>query len=381
MNMSRILALILFVSLASARGPAAIGQQPHQHHAPWDSAIAWSETIHRGGAAIQLDVAPGPLDLTHEQVAHWVNTAARAVSEYYGRFPVSRARVLVVPAADREGILSGTTWGGVDGFPAFTRMRLGQQTTAQDLTDDWTMTHEFVHTALPSLSRDHHWLEEGIATYVEPIAREQIGTLTPEFVWKETVEGMPKGEPQPGEQGMDNTHSWANTYWGGALFCMLADIQIHEKTKNQKGLQDALRGILAAGGSIAVDWPIEKVIAVGDQATGTTVLAELYGKMGKQAFPPIDLEALWNQLGIRESQGKIELTNDGPLAAVRRAIMRPMPRAGSENASASAIPLSRRHAEQLADSRYCTAQAIPSGSPPTSRCPVTWSVFRSTMAT
>jgi len=68
------------------------------------------------------------------------------------KFPVARARVPVVPIADERGVLTGTTWGDVDGFPAFTRMRLGQHTTEQTLASDWTMTHEFVHTALPSLS-------------------------------------------------------------------------------------------------------------------------------------------------------------------------------------------------------------------------------------
>jgi hypothetical protein len=304
---------------------AMISAQPRDHQAPWESAVAWSHTIHAGGAAIRLDVAPGPLELSHDQVIAWVQTAARAVSEYYGRFPVARARVLVVPVADRRGVLTGTTWGGVDGFPAFTRMRLGEHTTNQDLVDDWTMTHEMVHAALPSLSRNHHWLEEGVATYVEPIARAQIGTLTPEFVWRETVKGMPQGEPQPGEEGMDQTHTWANTYWGGALFCMMADIKIREATRNRKGLQDALRGILAAGGSIEADWPMEKVISAGDRSTGTTVLADLYRQTGNQSFASVDLDTLWKQLGIELRNGKIAFNDDAPLAAIRKAITAPRP--------------------------------------------------------
>lgn len=112
-------------------------------------------------------------------------------------------------------------------------------------------------------------------------------------------------------------------YWGGALFCMMADLQIRKETHNKKGLQDALRGILAARGSIAVDWPISKVIAVGDQATGTSVLADLYQKMGKQAFPPIDLDALWKQLGIRVTGGTVQFDNHAPLAAIRQAITQP----------------------------------------------------------
>lgn len=302
----------------------------HSHRPPWDSTVVWSQTLHIGGSTIQMDIAPGQLSVSHQQIALWVETAARAVSQYYGRFPVPRVRVLVVPIADSGGI-GGSTWGDVDEYPAFIRMRVGARITSRELNDDWTMTHEFVHTALPSLSSDHHWLEEGLATYVEPIAREQIGALTPEYVWKETVEGMPQGEPRPGEQGLDNTHTWANTYWSGALFCMMADIQIRKATHNKEGLQDALRGILVSGGSIAVDWPIAKVIAVGDQATGTSVLADLYEKMGKQPFPPIDLEDLWKQLGIRLSGGNVEFNNQAPLAAIREAILRPAAASGRQD--------------------------------------------------
>jgi hypothetical protein len=322
---SCLLSVLLVMWAYVTPGTIAPAQPHDHHHAPWDSQVAWSRTIHAGRASVRVDVAPGPMDLSRDKVIDWVNTAARAVSEYYGRFPVRHARVLVVPVADRRGVLTGTTWGGVDGFAAFTRMRVGEHTTVQELGDDWTMTHELVHTALPSLSRNHHWLEEGLATYVEPIARAQIGTLTPEFVWQETVKDMPQGEPHPSETGMDQTHTWANTYWGGALFCLMADIKIREATGNRKGLQDALRGIVAAGGSIAVDWPIAKVISTGDEASGTTVLADLYRQMGNQAFASIDLDALWKLLGIEAGNGSVEFSNQEPLVAIRKAILAPEP--------------------------------------------------------
>jgi hypothetical protein len=295
-----------------------------RHHGPpWAGPVVSSQTLHVGGAAIQVDFGPGSLDLKTEDVMQWIETAARAVSAYYGKFPVPRERVLVLPVEDRRGVLTGTTWGNVDGFPAFARMRLGQHTTEQDLQDDWTMTHEFVHTALPSLAPDHHWLEEGLAVYIEPIARVQLGTLTPQFIWGEMFRDMQKGEPAPSDQGLDASHSWASTYWGGALFCLVADVRIREKTKNRKGLQDAVRGILNAGGSIADNWPIEKVLTTGDQATGTTVLADLYKKMGETAYAPIDLDRLWQQLGVNSEDGKIVFNNHAPLARIRERITSP----------------------------------------------------------
>ena len=68
-------------------------------------------------------------------------------------------------------------------------------------------------------------MEEGMATYIEPIARAQIGRMTPERVWGDFVRDMPQGLPQAGDQGLDGTPTWGRTYWGGAIFWLLADVR------------------------------------------------------------------------------------------------------------------------------------------------------------
>lgn len=40
------------------------------------------------------------------------------------------------------------------------------------------MTHEMVHLAFPSVPDQHHWIEEGLATYVEPIARARASEIS-----------------------------------------------------------------------------------------------------------------------------------------------------------------------------------------------------------
>jgi len=142
-------------------------------------------------------------------------------------------------------------------------------------------------------------------------------------MWHDVVRDMPQGEPEAGDEGLDRTHTWGRTYWGGAMFCLLADGRIREQTGNRKGLQDALRGILNAGGVITQDWDIERAFAVGDKATGTTVLMDLYREM-RDKSAPVDLAALWQKLGIqRKPDGSIELVPSAPLANIREAITRP----------------------------------------------------------
>jgi hypothetical protein len=310
----------LLLLLACTAGAACVAAQPGHWGGPRTPVeIAASRKIEIGGAVLQVDFAAGKLDLPIDTILNHVQAAASAVTSYYGRFPVTRARVLVVPVAGRDGILQGTTWGDMNGFQGFTRIRIGEHTTAADLADDWMMTHELVHMAFPSLPDDQHWMEEGLATYIEPVARVMTGELTARKIWSDMVRDMPKGEPQPGDQGLDRTHTWGRTYWGGALFCLSADVAIRRQTGNRKGLRDALRAIVAAGGTIDQDWDLPKALAIGDRATGTHVLTQMYAAW-RDAPVEVDLPALWKDLGIHSADGGVDFVSDAPLAAVREAI-------------------------------------------------------------
>jgi hypothetical protein len=273
-------------------------------------------TIKIDDSTVALEVAPGDLDLPVTKFISWVSGAARAVTDYYGRFPVPEARILIVPVEEREGVLNGTSWGT---HPASTRIYVGQLTDDDDLKDDWVMTHEMVHYAFPSMAVENHWIEEGIATYVEPIARLEAGQIDAAKVWGDLVKGLPFGLPQPGDEGLDHTHTWGRTYWGGAMFCLLADVRIRRETDNRYGLRDALRAILIAGGNMETTWALTRALEVGDRAVGVPVLTQLYNQMKAAPVKP-DLELLWRKLGV-EMKGEAVIFDDGaPWAAVRRGI-------------------------------------------------------------
>lgn len=272
-----------------------------------------------GGATIEISFGPGGFNLPLEAILAWVANAARAVAHYYGTFPVPVTRVRILPSERRSGAFGGETWGS---NPPFTRIFVGRNTTKQQLEKDWLMTHELVHTAFPDVAEEHHWIEEGIATYVEPIARAQIGAITAAAVWAGMLDGMPKGEPQAFDQGLDHTHTWGRTYWGGALFCLVADIRIRQTTNNTKSLQNALRSVRDAGGTIVQHWPVERAFEVGDQGTGTNVLSNLYSEM-KDKPVYVDLPELWNKLGVKLSDGIVSFSDAAQLAQIRRSITAP----------------------------------------------------------
>ena len=269
----------------------------------------------------QLEVAylsPTPFK-DEAAVATWLERSADVVAAYYGRPPVPRLLVLLrATGGSRMGF--GSTM-GMSG--AAIDMEIGQDATAAAMREDWVLVHEMIHTALPDVTRRHHWLEEGLATYVESLARSRAGLVTPERVWKDWMDGMPKGQPAAGDQGLDRTHTWGRTYWGGALFCFAADIEIRTRTDNRRSLDDALRAVLAEGGNISVSWPIERVLEVGDRATGVSVLRELYDRMAPRA-EKVDLDGMWKKLGVARQGDKVTFDDRAPLAKLRLAMTNPV---------------------------------------------------------
>lgn len=269
-----------------------------------------------GKSNVDVHLQQGTLQVSNQDLMQWVHWASESVATYYGRFPVPDVQLVIIPTGGR-GVRGGTTFPAKDG--GFIRIHVGGETTMAGLADDWMLTHEMVHLAFPSMAEKHHWIEEGIATYVEPIARVRAGHLDAHEMWFELLRDLHQGLPQPGAQGLDHTHTWANTYWGGALFCFLADMEIHKQTNNRKGLDDALRGILDAGGDIRRDWPIEKALQMGDQATRVPVLIPLYDKMKDKPYQ-VDLPEMWKELGVERTGDTVRFVDSAPLAKTRDSI-------------------------------------------------------------
>jgi hypothetical protein len=95
-----------------------------------------------------------------------------------------------------------------------------------------------------------------------------------------------------------------------------------ESNGKSQGLQDALQAIVAAQGTIDAEWPLSRVLETGDRTTRITVLVDLYRKW-KDAPIVVDLDQLWQQLGVRAGSRGIELDENAPLASTRKATTSP----------------------------------------------------------
>jgi hypothetical protein len=275
--------------------------------------MADPDSIQIGSSSIRIETAPD-LPLLRTAVVEWVRRAAIAVTTYLGKFPVKHLLV-TVHGGGWEPVSDGVTHGA-----SHIEVRLGRSAKVKDLNEDWVMTHEMFHLAFPTLNRRYLWMMEGLSDYLEPVARARAGQWSAEDAWREFVEGLPQGLPEAGDGGLDGSFRRERIYWGGNIYWLLADVYIRVQTDNRRGVEDAIRAILAAGGNGGTDWPIERVLAVGDKATGTTVLKDLYEQLGTKPGH-VDLDELWKKLGVQYAGGKVHFDDTAPWAKYRAPIM------------------------------------------------------------
>jgi hypothetical protein len=279
------------------------------------SADDMNSTILIGNSRIDVAIEKSSGGPSAGDLNWWIRSAAESVATYYGHFPLPHLW-LRISIHNGHGVGHGRTFAREGGT---IYIRVGSDSSRKDFESDWMLTHEMVHLAFPSMPDNQHWIEEGTATYVEPIARVQAKHLDASEMWYELARDLPQGLPGPGDQGLDHTHTWGRTYWGGALFCFLADVEIRRLTKNEKGLQDALRGILDSGADIRRDMDLESTFTIGDRAVGVPVLVTLYRQM-KDKPGDTDLSALWEKLGVKVAGKTVEFNDSAPLATTRIAI-------------------------------------------------------------
>jgi hypothetical protein len=266
-----------------------------------------------GSASITIQYSTDVSDDFRKLVEQWVRDAADAVITVYKKYPVERVTIeLRVGNGGRVG--GGMTFDG-----RLIKVRVGSETTREVFRADWVMTHEMFHLGFPDTDRTVNWIGEGLSTYMEPLARARAGQLSAEEGWGSMLDGFPKGLPAAGDQGLDKTPTWGRTYWGGALFWLLADIEIRRQTSGRKSLDDALRAIVAEGGTGSSHWPEEKIFRRADAAIGKPILEKLDERLGAHS-EKTDLDALWQQLGVSRKERAVLFDDKAPLAGIRRAL-------------------------------------------------------------
>jgi len=98
-------------------------------------------------------------------------------------------------------------------------------------------------------------------------------------------------------------------------------MRIHQQTNNKFGIEHSLRAIQRGGGSMQLenDWEVVKALSMGDKATGTNVLVDLYNEMRDKSVMT-DLDAIWKELGVNLNGNTISYNDTAKYADLRRSI-------------------------------------------------------------
>jgi hypothetical protein len=269
-------------------------------------------------ARIEIATLDGPTAVGRNVRHRWVRETSAAVARFYGGFPTERALLAIVPVPGRASVLHGKVL--PESNPGVALL-LGSEAGPEDLYADWILTHELFHLGFPSFVREGKWLDEGLATYFEPLIRARKRWLTEEQVWSEFIDNMPRGLSVLERDGLENPKSQRGTYWAGATLALMADTEALERSNGARGLQLALRELLRDGGEASRVWRLRDAISHIDSSLGAPILSDL-AKRYRTAGQRVPLAELFASLGVRKSGRTVTLDDEAPLAEVRRTITR-----------------------------------------------------------
>ena len=265
----------------------------------------------RESGVVRLAILDGFNDSQRADVVDWVKRTAEAEANYWEGFTAKQMLLGLVPTG-RSGVGYGRT---VPGGGPTVMVEVGVNVDRLRLFNDWVLVHEWIHTGMPFVRGRATWFMEGAATYIEPIIRARAGWKTENEVWDEWISSMPQGV-QAFSVGLEKASGRQN-YWAGAIFMLLADIELRRTTDGRMGLEDCLKGALWSGLDGSLRTGLEEYAAACDRATGTKVMAGLIEKHFTKE-QPIDLAKLWADLGV-EKGGKTK--DDAPLAKWRQMVV------------------------------------------------------------
>jgi hypothetical protein len=268
------------------------------------------------GARFDVELLGPQLRMGDSAAVDWVKGAAACVSGLFGRFPVD-ATVFVVPVSGAHEVVFGRVMslGGASVVLLF-----GDEARPSEMHDDWVVVHELFHLGCPSFVGEGHWLEEGLATYYEPVLRERAGWMSEADLWLHFFQELPRGLRREGEPAsIEERDDIDSTYWGGALFVFVADLELRAGTGNARSMDDVVRTILAVYGDATRRARLADFLRTGDETTGAHVLANLYDRWAVHG-QNVDLEGLWQRMGVAVRDGHVVLDDGAPLASVRKAI-------------------------------------------------------------
>lgn len=273
-----------------------------------------------------------------EVLTGWMQQAANSVAGVFGAFPRSEPQVLVV-ASGRQG--SPVPWAHVlRGGGMAAEFFVDEQSSPDQLADDWTATHELSHMLLPYVRSEDRWFSEGLASYYQNVLRARTGRLSEQAAWARLHSGFERGKAASGGVSLARAtqsgyESIMRVYWSGAAMMLEADTQLRALSGGEQSLDTALAAFNSCCFGYGDRWPALAVFEQLDELTGYRVFTGLYDKhVPNTRFP--DMSETYRQLGLEPDGRSMQFDSGAPWGRIRHFIMNdPGPGASAQSSSGS----------------------------------------------
>lgn len=257
----------------------------------WTGYVAFGsfnvKNIKIDNGTIRLALINGTVEFNREKLVNWVTLMAQAVASIGHAFPLEQVQVMVLLL---EGEDHGPVpWGQVNrAGDSGVFFIVNPQEPQDELIEDWTAAHEFSHLLLPSTDR---WLSEGFASYYQNISRARTKLIDEQSMWENLIAGLLRGEKASKKKGANNIGSKKDikrmqTYWGGAAFALMTDVELQEQTKGGFSLSKSIKEFAQCCLQTGRDWDDQEILERLDKISKTTVFTDLYWQeVKRKKFP------------------------------------------------------------------------------------------------
>jgi hypothetical protein len=309
----------------SARQPEfTTGERP----AAWDSRIAIgdfaTDTIRLPGGRLDIALLAGEPAPDRSMLRRWLRAQAGALTTVFGRLPVPRVQVLVVPIG-RGG--EPVPWGQVSrGGGDALHLYIDQTRPEAEFLADWVLVHELSHLLHPRIEDRGRWLYEGIASYYQSLLRARGGLLPPARAWDRLHAGFRRGirATEWGESLAEVSAGggeYMRVYWSGAAVALLADLELRQRSSGEQSLDTVLAAFAGCCLPAQRWWGTAEFIDELDALAGGDTFRRLTdAHLRSDRFP--DLAEAYRALGLMAAGDKhVELSDDAQARVLRRGIM------------------------------------------------------------
>lgn len=277
------------------------------------------------GGVIEATVLPTVNAAERATVVRVVATLPKLLRAAYGRLPVPRLQVLMVPMRGRsnEAIPWGQVYrGGLGGVHFF----VDPTRPFEDFESNWVIAHELSHLFHPYLGRDARWLSEGLASYQQQTLRAHAGLISSDTAWRGLLQGFARGRaarlnvtlPVASAQ-MHTLRAYMPVYWGGAAYWL--DVEAQLLQARALSLNQVLDRFARCCLPETRAWNGQDFLAELDRLAETTLFSDTAQRYQLDTgFPPI--EPLLARLGVRLDGERIVINARAPWRQTRNLIMK-----------------------------------------------------------